>query len=120
MEHTSDNDTENPLRRVPARARPCRTRLPIGVRGYPIPAGSIFMDIGEWTVCIYVDRRRYPGGPITHMVRRPLALKSCLGRRKFMGESGLSSNGGTNIMRMRAAVDTYRDRKPTRAKRCWR
>jgi thioredoxin reductase (NADPH) len=67
------------------------------------PAGSIVMDIGE-----AMDRFVYVVTGEIEVVDPHTGdrlLPSSLGPTQFLGEIGLL-NGGTNIMRMRAAVDT--------------
>jgi thioredoxin reductase (NADPH) len=90
------------MRRVPLAPEHVDAICAIGGEVF-YPAGTIVMDIGE-----AMDRFIYVvEGDIEvvdpHTGER--ALKSSLGPTQFLGEIGFL-NGGTNIMRMRAAVDT--------------
>jgi len=90
------------MRRVPLAPEHVAAICDIGGEVF-YPAGAIVMDIGA-----PMDRFVYVvEGDIEvvdpHSGER--LLKSSLGPTQFMGEIGFL-NGGTNIMRMRAAVDT--------------
>jgi thioredoxin reductase (NADPH) len=90
------------MRRVPLAPEHVAAICEIGGEVF-YPAGAIVMDIGA-----PMDRFVYVvEGDIEvvdpHTGER--LLKSSLGPTQFMGEIGFL-NGGTNIMRMRAAVDT--------------
>ena len=90
------------MRRVPLAPEHVAAICEIGGEVF-YPAGTIVMDIGA-----PMDRFVYVvEGDIEvvdpHTGER--LLKSSLGPTQFMGEIGFL-NGGTNIMRMRAAVDT--------------
>lgn len=90
------------MRRVPLAPAHVDAICAIGGERF-YPAGSIVMDIGE-----AMDRFVYVlEGEIEvadpHTGER--LLPSSLGPTQFLGEIGFL-NGGTNIMRMRAAVDT--------------
>ncbi len=90
------------MRRVPLAPEHVAAICDIGGEVF-YPAGAIVMDIGA-----PMDRFVYVvEGDIEvvdpHTGER--LLKSSLGPTQFMGEIGFL-NGGTNIMRMRAAVDT--------------